>query len=459
MKTKKIIAETMPLALKMVRQELGENAIIVNTRTIKIGGVFGLFSKQKFEVTAYSVDKAADTPLPPFSREIKEKPPIQIPVEKEFKSNQEDDPDKLSGFHKQPQKLYNYYSQSNTQNEQAGPAPIPTNKPAQAKAPGQASAPTSAPEPATKMEKDDQVLDELQDLRKMMMNFVMNDKQKSSLPAKVAKWVDRLKAEGVEDEVVFHIINNLLKRNESLSSLKVNEIKSEIRSSIVEIISKRIPSNNQNSDQTRVINMIGPTGVGKTTTIAKLATEQILKQKRRVAMVTTDVYRIAAVEQLKTYAGILNVPIEVVRSSDELEGVLDKLKHYDLTYMDTTGRNYKEQVHRDSISEFFNHPYESENYLVLSLTTKFEDLKILLDEFLDSPVNKLILTKIDETSSYGSILNIAYKYPYEIAYITNGQSVPEDIMMIDAAMLASYLLGEEVEDGSSSKPSRIHAQV
>jgi flagellar biosynthesis protein FlhF len=450
MKTKKIIAETMPLALKMVRQELGENAIIVNTRTIKTGGVFGLFSKQKFEVTAYSIDKAADTPIPQFSREMKEIPPMQIPVDKNY---QEDDPDKLSGFHKQPQKLYTYYSQPNVPNEQVGPAPVPTSKPTPA------PAPVPNPELAPRIEKDDQVLDELQDLRKMMMNFVMNDKQKSSLPAKVVKWVNRLKAEGVEDEVVFHIVNNLLKKNESLSSLKVNDIKTEIRSSIVEIISKRIPSSNQNSDQTRVINMIGPTGVGKTTTIAKLATEQILKQKRRVAMVTTDVYRIAAVEQLKTYAGILNVPIEVVRSSDELEGVLDKLKHYDLTYMDTTGRNYKEQAHRDSISEYLNHPYESENYLVLSLTTKFEDLKILLDEFLDSPVKKLILTKIDETSSYGSILNIAYKYPYEIAYITNGQSVPEDIMMIDAAMLASYLLGEEVEDGSSSKPSRIHAQV
>lgn len=160
-------------------------------------------------------------------------------------------------------------------------------------------------------------------------------------------------------------------------------------------------------------------------------------------MITTDVYRIAAVEQLKTYAGILNVPIEVVKSVDELGQAIEKLEHYDLIYMDTTGRNYKEVKYRESISEFINHPQKSDNYLVLSLTTKFEDMEILLVEFLDSPIKKLILTKFDETTTYGSILNIAYKYPYQLAYITNGQSVPEDITVIDPSLIARYLIGEE----------------
>jgi flagellar biosynthesis protein FlhF len=137
------------------------------------------------------------------------------------------------------------------------------------------------------------------------------------------------------------------------------------------------------------------------------------------------------------------VPLEVVRTKDELEKALTKLAHYDLIYMDTTGRNYKEVKYRESISEFINHPLESDNYLVLSLTTKFEDMQILLNEFLKSPVQKLILTKFDETTSYGSILNIAYKYPFQLAYITNGQSVPEDITSIDATLLVRYLLGKE----------------
>ncbi|AGK55358.1 flagellar biosynthesis protein FlhF [Bacillus sp. 1NLA3E] len=435
MKTKRIIAESMPLALKMVRQELGENAIIVNTRTIKTGGVFGLFSKQKYEVTAYTFEKDGNTPAPQFSLELKDKAEKTFLKEKDNKHNPEDVDDKGSGFHKQPQKLYSYYSQPPVQKEQAVVAPTPI------------------------AETENPLLDELQDLRKLMMNYVMSDKKKNVLPRAVTKWSDRLKEQGVEDDVVLYIVNRLLKQNESLKEMTAKEIKQEIILIIKEIITKRVPENNNVRKQTLVINMIGPTGVGKTTTIAKLATEQILKQKRRVAMITTDVYRIAAVEQLKTYAGILNVPIEVVRSSDELGTVLNKLSNYDLIYMDTTGRNYKEQANRESISEFLHHPLESDNYLVLSLTTKFEDLKILLNEFLDSPVQKLILTKFDETSSYGSILNIAYKYPYQIAYITNGQSVPEDITAIDAALLTSYLLGEEIENGSSSKPSRIHAQI
>ncbi|WP_318507775.1 hypothetical protein [Bacillus sp. T3] len=209
-----------------------------------------------------------------------------------------------------------------------------------------------------------------------------------------------------------------------------------------------------------MINIIGPTGVGKTTSIAKLATEQVLKQKRRVAMITTDVYRIAAVEQLKTYAGILNVPIEVVRSAEELKLVLTKLEHYDLIYMDTTGRNYKDAAYRKSISEYLDHPFENDNYLVLSMTTKYEDMEHLLTEFIDSPINKLILTKFDETTSCGSILNIAYKYPYQLVYITNGQSVPEDIIAFDAKLLTRYLLGEEKNnDGSSTIPSRIYASI
>lgn len=255
--------------------------------------------------------------------------------------------------------------------------------------------------------------------------------------------MDRLKKQGVEEEIIEHIVTTILTKYESLKDLDENVLKHEIFSIITGIFAKQIPLTNQIDESTRMINVIGPTGVGKTTSIAKLATEQVLKQKRRVAMITTDVYRIAAVDQLKTYAAILNVPMEVVRSADELDSTLKKLEHYDLIYMDTTGRNYKEIRNRETINGFIKHPIKSENYLVVSLTTKDEDIKILLDEFSNSPIQKLILTKFDETSSYGSILNIAYRYPYQLAYITNGQSVPEDIIPTDAMLLANYLLGSD----------------
>jgi flagellar biosynthesis protein FlhF len=434
MKTKKIVADSMPLALKMVRQQLGENAIIVNTRTIKKGGVFGLFSKQKYEVTAYALDKASPSSEPKFSLELKDK--IEKPLLNMNKAEKksEDVEETGSGFHRNPQGLYNFYSKNSVDTEHPVTTKISKSQQNEQMVSSQVKA----------LEDQNPLLDELQQMKKMMMTFMMNGKQEDGIPSNMNKWVTRLKKQGIEEEVVSDIVNRILLKYESMTDLADDRIETELFAIITEIIEKKLPISNSVHERTRMINIIGPTGVGKTTSIAKLATEQVLKQKRRVAMITTDVYRIAAVEQLKTYAGILNVPVEVVRTADELGTSLKKLEHYDLIYMDTTGRNYKEVEYRESINQFLNHPLESENYLVLSMTTKYEDMEILLDEFLESPIKKLILTKFDETTSYGSILNIAYKYPYQLAYITNGQSVPEDITNVDATLLAKYLLGKEM---------------
>lgn len=427
----------MPLALKKVRQQLGENAIIVNTRAIKTGGIFGFFAKQKYEVTAYSIDNATTKPKPNVDR--KGTTGIHVNEKETVTKNTESMVISPSVFHKNPQKLYNFYS---NQNEGAGQQEGSEQKKTVIQ---KIDPPHKQEVPKKQMETETQLLDELQHMRKMMVNFMLSDNNSTNMPPQLVKWINQLKKQGVNEEVIGHITNSLLhfQKYESLNELTDAMLKSELKTILEVIIEKRIPKTKSVDGQTRIINVIGPTGVGKTTTIAKLATEQVLKQKRRVAMITTDVYRIAAVEQLKIYAGILNVPIEVVRSTEELEKAVTKLNSYDLIYMDTTGRNYIEMKNRESIFEYLKYPLQSENYLVLSLTTKFEDMQILLNSFLDSPVNKLILTKFDETTSYGSILNIAFKYPYELAYITNGQSVPEDIAPIDAELIVRYLLGEE----------------
>jgi flagellar biosynthesis protein FlhF len=419
MNTKKIIADSMPLALKKVRQELGDNAIIVNTRAVKKGGVFGLFGKKKYEVTAYSMDKMPMDQKPGYA-------PIH-------KAEKRMDTAPTPNLYQRP-------------NPAVTTAPLVKNPPA-------SSTSTSS------SHNEEKLLDELHHMRKMMMTLMLGDKNGKSVPPALAKWMGRLRSQGVNEEVLQHIINELIKKHESLLELDEPVIRREFLELIERIIGSRVPKQYVIDERTRLINVIGPTGVGKTTSIAKLATEQVLKQKRKVGMITTDVYRIAAVEQLKTYAGILNVPIEVVHSADELEHTLKKLKNCDLIYMDTTGRNYKEAKYRETIQTFLSHPSESENYLVLSMTTKFEDQKILLDEFLNGSIRNLIFTKFDETSSYGSILNIAYQYPYQLVYITNGQSVPEDIIRVDAKQMANYLLGEETENGSSPESSRIHATI
>ncbi|WEG11225.1 flagellar biosynthesis protein FlhF [Pullulanibacillus sp. KACC 23026] len=426
MKTEKVIADTMPLALKMVRQKLGDNAIIVNSRTVKTGGLLGLFTKQKFEITAYSMDDEDQAEAESsFQAELRRQKEKLMEKNKTNETVTEKKESQTSGFHKKPQQLYNYYAQKETEPEK----PEKLEKP-------------EPPASAVPVEKDDHLLTELQNMRKLMTTMMMDDKKNTGLPPSLIHWLDHLKKQGVNEEVIQHIVTSLLNKYETLSHLQEQTIKEEIFAIVKSIIEKRIPESLEVNEKTRLINLIGPTGVGKTTSIAKLATEQVLKQKRRVAMITTDVYRIAAVEQLKIYSGILNVPIEIVHSADELEAALKKLEHYDLVYMDTTGRNYREAEHREAIDQFLNQPILSDNYLVLSLTTKYEDMEQLLNEFLKSPVKKLILTKFDETGSYGSILNIAFNYPYQLAYITNGQSVPKDITVIDPERIADFLLGE-----------------
>ncbi|CAG9609764.1 flagellar biosynthesis protein FlhF [Pseudoneobacillus rhizosphaerae] len=442
MKTKKIIADSMPLALRMVRQQLGDNAIIVNTRSIKTGGVLGLFRKLKYEVTAYSIE--TESVLPERSFMIEPKKGIELTTTTDVKQQEtmnKDIENNISSYSQNPQKLYNFYAQS-AKVEEVSPSKIaePVENPAKVTAPKVDETNTS--KSIEQNEQSEPLLDELKHMRKMMMNFMLNNQDSKTLPSGLVKWINRLKAQGVTEEVSEYIISCLMKKYETITGISDEEIKQEIEQIIQEIFQKRIPESNVISENTRIINVVGPTGVGKTTSIAKLATEQILKQKRRVAMITTDVYRIGAVEQLKTYAGILNVPIEVVRSAEDLEQALINLKNFDLIYMDTTGRNYKEIKYLESVNEFLKQPIESENYLALSLTTKYEDIQILLERFLDSPVKKIILTKFDETSSYGTILNIAFHFPYQIAYITNGQSVPEDITATDPTLLTSYLLGE-----------------
>ena len=188
---------------------------------------------------------------------------------------------------------------------------------------------------------------------------------------------------------------------------------------------------------------IGPTGVGKTTTIAKIASMMKLSGKVKVALVTSDTYRIAAVEQLKTYANILGVPLNVVYSSEEMTGIMDELKEYDLVLIDTAGRSHnnkeqKEDIHR--LLETVPEP-EREVFLVMSATTKYRDLVKISQAYSEITKYNLIFTKLDETDAIGNVFNIRMLTGAPLSYMTWGQNVPDDIGKVDAQKMAKQLLG------------------
>ena len=194
----------------------------------------------------------------------------------------------------------------------------------------------------------------------------------------------------------------------------------------------------------KVVFFIGPTGVGKTTTIAKIASRFKVEKGKKVALYTADTYRIAAAEQLRTYANILNTPLDIVYSSQELNEELANAGEFDLVLIDTAGFSHKNEEQRNETKELIDQvpeEYEKEVYLVLSATTKYKDLLEIADIYKDNFKFKLIFTKLDETSCLGNILNMKLYTGADLSYTTYGQNVPEDIEIFNTQSIVKLLLG------------------
>jgi flagellar biosynthesis protein FlhF len=200
-------------------------------------------------------------------------------------------------------------------------------------------------------------------------------------------------------------------------------------------------------ERPKVVFFIGPTGVGKTTTIAKIASKFKLEQHAKVAFITADTYRIAAVEQLNTYASIIDCPVSVVYSADEMDECLEEYKNYDLIMVDTAGRSHKEEEQMLELTELIDKVesgsklFDYEVYLTLSVTTKYKDLVSITQKYKDSHDWSVIFTKLDETCSLGNILNIRMETGAPLSYTTSGQNVPNDIEVINKQALAKQLMG------------------
>jgi len=187
---------------------------------------------------------------------------------------------------------------------------------------------------------------------------------------------------------------------------------------------------------------IGPTGVGKTTTLAKLAAHFHLRMAKRITLITIDTYRIGAIEQLKTYARILGLPLEVAVSREELKEVIEKNADQDLLLIDTAGRNPHDPAVMEELKDYLTVHPAVENHLVLSATMKDRDLAQMVYRFSTLPIQSYIITKIDETEEYVPIFNQLLRYKKPLSYLTNGQRVPEDIELATKGRVANLILNQ-----------------
>ncbi len=194
----------------------------------------------------------------------------------------------------------------------------------------------------------------------------------------------------------------------------------------------------------RIVALVGPTGVGKTTTIAKLAANFRLREKRRVGLITVDTYRIAAVEQLRTYADIIDLPMEVVSTPREMRGAVARLSDMELILVDTAGRSPRDEVKIQELKSMLAEAQADEVHLVLSSAAGSQGLIKTAKRFADVGTTSLLLTKLDEATGLGNLLPLLRDSRLPLSYVTNGQNVPDDILAAESQRLAAMVLGMEL---------------
>lgn len=190
----------------------------------------------------------------------------------------------------------------------------------------------------------------------------------------------------------------------------------------------------------KTVALIGPTGVGKTTTIAKLAAKFAIGEGCQVALITADTYRIAAVEQLKTYADIIGIPLDIVYSPEELKAALYRHRNKQLILIDTAGRSPRNDYHLAELRKLLAVDPSIETHLVLSTTTNYKDALEIVNKFSVCSPQRFLFTKLDESQNAGMIFNILYQFPATLSYITIGQNVPDDIELANPNKLADLIL-------------------
>lgn len=292
------------------------------------------------------------------------------------------------------------------------------------------------------MDPQQEVLKELSEVKGLIQSIAKGEASHQRTPKQLEKWVIRFQDQEIDEEVIQFILKRIMMKYENLEHVTNEEIEQTLLAILEQLIGEGITKETESSPF--LITLVGPTGVGKTTTIAKLAAARVLHGRQRVGLLTTDTYRIAAVEQLKTYANILNVPLEVVSNPDSLQKAIDGLNGCQTILMDSAGRNYLEDEYIEEINQYLHYEAPQENYLVLSMTTRWRDMKIVIEKMKSIPIDKLILTKWDETTCFGAALNMLYHYPYPLSFLSIGQGVPQDIMGADATYMAKKILGVDV---------------
>ncbi len=432
---KKFTGKTENEATELARKELGQNIVIMNVRPVKKEGFFSFLLPQRTEITV-ALEEETERPAASVIQ------PVRRPVEVAAKTSNVKDEYAPSGG-SIGDKLVKATSDGTLPPLKVG----------------------TAEKSMPKIDESSVIEEKLDNLHNLLeQNILKPEKEiveqskdesmeegttigKSPISEETMSFIKLLYNTLLENEVDEKYANQLTDELEKIAkpNLPFEYTLANVYQKMVLKFGKSETIKEDNDGAMAEI-FIGPTGVGKTTTIAKLASELYLNKKKKVALLTIDTYRIAAAEQLKTYASIMEIPFRVIYTVEEMKQAVEDFRDYDYLMIDTAGYS----IHNDELKKATNdfiavlkENMDHENFLVLSATTKYRDLKEIVDCYSDMVEYKLIFTKMDETNCAGNLYNIRMYTGAPMSYITNGQNVPDDIAVFDAQKSVKSLLGGE----------------
>ncbi len=284
----------------------------------------------------------------------------------------------------------------------------------------------------------------LDSIQKMLHDLgrANNMPRNDQVPAELFQVYTELIDAEVEDDVARELIYKLKRTATPEQLVDANAARAMLTAVVESEIRCREPIAAK-AGRRRVVALVGATGVGKTTTIAKLAANFRLRGNIKLGLVTVDTYRVAAVEQLRTYAEIIDLPMKVVTNPIEMRRALDELAGLDLVLIDTAGRSPKDELQIQELKSLLAEARVDEVHLVLSMTSSRQSLESAADKFKAAGITAMILTKLDEASGMGAVLSLARRVDLPISYLTAGQAVPDDIEPAHPRRLARLVLGQE----------------
>ncbi len=406
---KKFQGKTEEEATALAREELGKDAVVMNVKEIKPRGMLKAFKSSVFEVTAALEEetesinpKAMMSPLHMHETSsnainMVANEPIRVPA----LAREEPMSEKTSGLEEKIESLQSLLEKKLAPEESL------------------VSQEDSARE--DKLEKENAPVNEGFRFLKLLYSTLLDNEVNEKYVNQIMDEIEKVMRNGSS---VDYILSNIYQK----MILKLGQPQT------IDLT----------GEKPRVIFFIGPTGVGKTTTLAKIASRLRVGQGKKVALMTADTYRIAAAEQLRTYANILDTPLTIVYSVEELNEAVGRVLDYDVVLVDTAGFSHHNQEQRNDVKKLVDNldpAYQKEVYLVLSATTKYRDLLEIADVYRENFDFRMIFTKLDETSCYGNIYNMKMYTGADLSYTTNGQNVPDDIEVFDTQKMVKLMLG------------------